>query len=239
MIIWQGLGFLVVVILVAATLIVTALFEQPAMLGYREFENGVAFFLAALLTLFLGLYLKGRKTRTLIDEASGERVEIRPRHTLFFIPVLFWSAIFAGLGIWFLVREPPPKAPEGSLIRPLGYLCDSEKGMREAIGAISAAEQPVNYDQLPESARPGRLLLLERLEGCGIVDESSLPIQFESRKMWREEHAGRNWRIAQVRLRQIQGQSLKIRQQMQSVWMFHRHETEADDFLQMEDGKKW
>ena len=104
MIIWQGLGFLVVLILLAAILVAGPVFDTPAMAEYEKFSDVAIFFTSALLTLLLGLYLRRRKDRVLIDEASGEKIILRSRHTLFFIPVLFWPAIFAGLGIWFLVR---------------------------------------------------------------------------------------------------------------------------------------
>jgi hypothetical protein len=239
MIIWQGLGILVVLVLLAAIFIVGPLFNDPGMAEYKKFENTAIFLVSALLTLLLGLYLRRKGKKVFIDEASGKEVVIRPRHTLFFIPVLFWPVIFTGVGIWLLVREPPPIIPKGELIRPLGYFCDSKKGMEEAIAAISATEQPVNYDQLPELDGDGRIALLKTLKGCGVLDESSLPVQLESSEMRQEEHGGHNWHIAKVYFLKIKGASLRIREQIKPVWLFHRYETEADAFIQMEDGKKW
>ncbi|MDR1648414.1 MAG: hypothetical protein LBR88_10375 [Zoogloeaceae bacterium] len=242
MIIWQGWGFLVALIFLAVAFILFPFFNRPDMAEYQQFADPAFFLINALLTLLLGLYLRRKGAKVFIDEATGKEVVIRPRHTLFFIPVLFWAAIFAGMSLWFLVREPPPKAIKGELIRPLGYFCDSEEGMKSAIAAISATEQPVNYDQLPESdrlVRLERLALLKTLEGCGVIDESSLPVRLESRETRQEEHAGRNWHVARIYFQEIKGESLKLSEQIQPVWLFHRHETEEDAFIQLEDGKKW
>jgi hypothetical protein len=242
MIIWQGLGFLVVPIILAAIFIVSHFFNNPGMAEYEKFKDPAIFLVSALLTLLLGLVLRKKKGKVFIDEASGKEVVIRPRHTLFFIPVILWPVIFAGIGVWFLVREPPPKAIKGELIRPLGYFCDSQEGMKSAIAAISATEQPVNYDQLPESdgrAQFERLALLQTLKDCAVISESLLPVRLEFRETRQEEHAGRNWHIAKVYFQEIKGESLKIREQIQPIWLFHRYETEADAFIQTEDGKKW
>ena len=96
--------FLVVLILLAALFVVGLVFDRPAMTEYEKFQDAAIFFTSALPTLLLGLSLRRRKGRGLIDEASGEKIILRSRHTLFFIPVLFWPVIFAGAGIGFLLR---------------------------------------------------------------------------------------------------------------------------------------
>lgn len=150
----------------------------------------------------------------------------------------FWAVIFTVIGILSLVR-PPPGVPEGELIRPRGYFCDSEEGMKRAIAAISATEQPVNYDQLPKSDAEERRALLKTLKGCGIFSESLFPVQIKSPDTRQEEHAGRNWHIAKVYFLKIKGESRKVGEPIQSGWMFHRYKTEADAFIQLEDGRKW
>lgn len=240
MIIWQGLGFLVVGILAAAALIVTPLFNQPGMAGYGKFADAAILFLAAFLTLLLGLYLKHGKGKAMIDEATGERVEIKSKHTLFFIPILFWPVIFAGLGIRFLFAEPSPPKFKGALIRPLGHLCGSEKAMQKSIAAISASSRPVNYDKLIDPAeRLERLQILGEQKGCGIIDESAMPVRLETNEMREEEHAGRNWRVARVYLREMGGETLKISRQIQDAWIFHLYANEEDAFIELDDRRKW
>jgi hypothetical protein len=82
MIIWQGLGILVIVRLLAAILIASSLFNLPGMLEYKaQYKDAVTLFLAALLTLLFGLLLRLKKGKVLIDEDTGEAVEIRKPHT--------------------------------------------------------------------------------------------------------------------------------------------------------------
>ncbi|MDR2261050.1 MAG: hypothetical protein LBE06_09045 [Azoarcus sp.] len=226
MIIWQGLGWLIGLILVVAVSIVDHFLNDLGMGEYRKFGSAAIFLVSGLLTLLLKRYLRN----------SGE-LSIR-RHTFFFIPVRFWAVIFMVMGILSLVR-PPPETPNanGELIRPLVYLCDSGDGMKRAITAISAIS--TMDGQLSKSGVEGRRrALLNTVKGCGILGESSLPVQIESPKIWQEKHASHNWHIANGRVLKIKGKSLKFWERT-PVWVFHRYETEADVFIQMEDGKKW
>lgn len=41
--------------------------------------------------------------RVLVDKATGQEVILKPRHSLFFIPVQFWSPILAVIAVIMLV----------------------------------------------------------------------------------------------------------------------------------------
>ncbi|MDR2678940.1 MAG: hypothetical protein LBB51_05825 [Zoogloeaceae bacterium] len=241
MIIWQGLGILVIALLVAAIPIANSLFNLPGMAEYEaQYKDAVTLFLAALLTLLFGLLLRLKKGKVLIDEATGKTVEIKPRHTLFFIPVLFWAVIFAGFGIHFLFSEPRVPDPEGALIRAQGNLCASEEEMTKAIAAISATEQPRNYDQLTGIAdQLERVLLFNERKDCGVIDESALPARLTVSEMRAEEHAGHTWHIARVYFQEMGGEKLKLSQQIEPAWLFHLYANEEDAFLELHDGRKW
>lgn len=61
--------------------------------------NGSGIVLAGLLVGAWGLYLRRRPGRVLIDKETGEEEVLRPRHSLFWIPVLYWwGADPAGAG---------------------------------------------------------------------------------------------------------------------------------------------
>jgi hypothetical protein len=97
MIIWQGWGILALVIPVALAMLTKE--ACNALLG-----GGVsnAFFQAGfgaglVIVWFLGRWLNGRPLKILVDPESGERVVLKGRHSLFWIPMQYWA--FIGLGV--------------------------------------------------------------------------------------------------------------------------------------------
>ena len=103
MIIWSGLGFLVAVI-GFASLILTE-FVSEKITGDDQFyqEHGwvilVGMLLAAGLTYGLHRLLLLQKGRVVIDKETGQEIVLRSSHSLFFIPVKWWPAVFVGLGV--------------------------------------------------------------------------------------------------------------------------------------------
>jgi hypothetical protein len=97
MIIWQGLGFLVAVIVFGCSL--AGNFISNATLGegyYDQHKWPVALSLicSAPICWFLGRYLRAKSDRIAIDNATGKEFVInQSRHTLFFIPMEYWSPI--------------------------------------------------------------------------------------------------------------------------------------------------
>lgn len=90
MIIWSGWGILVVPI-VAISVGVFAIGTGAA--GLNEVAGIiVGFLVAAPLTWLLGRKLNGPDaSRTLVDPQTGGTVVLRRRHSLFFIPIQYWS----------------------------------------------------------------------------------------------------------------------------------------------------
>lgn len=108
MIVWNGLGILVVIIWIGAILIVGDV--ASAITGIEtEFSkhSGRLFLgclLAALLVFFLHLYLASRETNTVIDKATGQEYELGRSDSLFFIPVKWWPIIIVIIGIINFVK---------------------------------------------------------------------------------------------------------------------------------------
>ena len=107
MIIWNGLGFLVVVVGFAA-LILTELVSEK-ITGDEEFyqQHGwvilIGMLVAAALTYGLHRVLPRHKARVLIDKQTGQEVVLRYDHSLFFIPVRWWPAVFMAIGVGFAI----------------------------------------------------------------------------------------------------------------------------------------
>ncbi len=108
--IWKGAGILVAVLWFASMMtgdwVARTLFGPDASKGLH---NLTCELLAAGLTLGLGLLLRTHRELR-VDPESGQAVTVRPDHSLFFIPVLAWPAIFFALGVavYYSASEPAP-----------------------------------------------------------------------------------------------------------------------------------
>jgi len=107
MIIWSGLGFLVVVFGFAALILTEIVSEK--LTGDDEFyqQHGwvilIGMLVAAALTYGLHRVLLRQKARVLIDKETGQEIVVRPNHSLFFIPVKWWPAVFTAIGVGFAI----------------------------------------------------------------------------------------------------------------------------------------
>jgi hypothetical protein len=103
MVIWSGLGFLVVLIAIAAVLVCQLAFDAAFGPGYyaaHKWTIGVALLLAAPACWFAGRALRARGSQTVIDKASGQEIVLdRSKHTLFFAPMHWWGVGFAVGGL--------------------------------------------------------------------------------------------------------------------------------------------
>jgi hypothetical protein len=90
MIIWSGLGFLAAIAWFASLLLTQKVVNDatgdPQYYSMHGWPKLLGFWIAAAICGPLGLWLN----------------RYGPQHTLFFIPVQYWSLIFAALGVVFL-----------------------------------------------------------------------------------------------------------------------------------------
>ncbi|KQP40055.1 hypothetical protein ASF49_21355 [Methylobacterium sp. Leaf104] len=99
MIIWSGWGMVSALIGGAALVISVLLDPALARLGVPTPTGVVLVWLAAAFANWtLGIRLNGRPGRELIDPRTGERVVLRARHTLFWIPMQYYSVLMLLLG---------------------------------------------------------------------------------------------------------------------------------------------
>ena len=103
MIIWQGLGFIVPLVLIGILALVEAMTEAALHDDQYYQEHGwpilVGFCLTAVVIWRLASKLNARRGRTVIDKATGEEFEIKPRHSLFFIKMEYWPPILVVIGV--------------------------------------------------------------------------------------------------------------------------------------------
>jgi hypothetical protein len=108
MIIWSGFGFLILVVAFGAFLLSQLGIDVIFGAKYYEMHHwtiGVAMFLAAIGCWLLDLAFRGGKARVVVDQATGQEIVLRRRHSLFFIPTHIWVPIFVLIGIVLCVME--------------------------------------------------------------------------------------------------------------------------------------
>jgi len=107
MIIWSGWGIATALIgvlgLVFAVVVPEKLTGSKDFLKHHTWVWMLAMSLAALVNFgFYKLFLAKEKSRIVIDKQTGQEIHLRKNHSLFFIPVKWWSFIFIALGILLL-----------------------------------------------------------------------------------------------------------------------------------------
>lgn len=106
MIIWSGLGFLIPIIgfgcLLLGEAVTESLFQDTSYYQNHGWPKLAGLLIAAALVHLLGTALDRRPGRTMIDKATGQEVTLRGSHSLFFIPMKYWSYVFGALGVLFL-----------------------------------------------------------------------------------------------------------------------------------------
>lgn len=106
MIIWSGLGFLVPIIglgcLFLAQVATGSLFQDTAYYQNNGWPKLAGLLTAAALTYLLSTLLDRQPGRAVIDKTTGRELVLKPRHSLFFVPLKYWSYVFVALGIVFM-----------------------------------------------------------------------------------------------------------------------------------------
>ncbi|BCO10139.1 hypothetical protein GF1_25150 [Desulfolithobacter dissulfuricans] len=103
MIIWKGWGILAIVIPLLCSL--GAQFIIDAIMGagwYMEasWPMPLALALSAVFVFVTGKRLNNRPGKVFIDPESNEKVELRKSHSLFWIPLQYWSPVIIILAGW-------------------------------------------------------------------------------------------------------------------------------------------
>ena len=96
MIIWSGLGFLVVIFAFGCSLVMNLLISPLFGHGYYQthaWPLAFALVVAGVLTWFVGNALNRRRGKIYIDKETGREVQLRTNHSLFFIKMHYWGPI--------------------------------------------------------------------------------------------------------------------------------------------------
>lgn len=105
--IWNGYGYLVIVLIFAFG-IGTELASETYFADEKYYQThgwpiAAALMAAGAASWFLGGYLRKRGSRVIVDKATGDALTVSGNDTLFFIPVRSWGPILAAIGIVLLL----------------------------------------------------------------------------------------------------------------------------------------
>lgn len=105
MIIWNGKGYLVAIIIFGCSLI-TELVSERIYQDDRYYQTqsvplASAFLIAGIIIWIVGTKLNKQKAKTLVDKQTGEEVVIENNNLFFFIPIQYWAPVMflASLGV--------------------------------------------------------------------------------------------------------------------------------------------
>jgi len=99
MIIWSGLGFLVVVFVMVSGVFL----YDPKAGDTIDKPFAYSLLVAGIASGILGYFLRRRPARTLVDKATGKEVVFRQSHSLFFVPMIYWGPILVACALYLLI----------------------------------------------------------------------------------------------------------------------------------------
>jgi hypothetical protein len=95
------------VFLVAVIMLFTWL--ETVFPGLRSIPKGIylgmQLIIVGILCYLFDLLLKREKPRIVIDKATGKEIVLKGKHTMFFIPVFWWSVIISLGGLYCIVAS--------------------------------------------------------------------------------------------------------------------------------------
>lgn len=98
MLIWSGRGILTPLILILFIVVSSVLSASLNSLEVALYTMPVAFLLGGWANWYLGNKWNNVPGRIVVDEATGERIELKPRHTFFWIKMQYWGIAFLVIG---------------------------------------------------------------------------------------------------------------------------------------------
>lgn len=102
MIVWQGFGIITLIIPVIILVIGQASFDAAMGEGFytsHPWTIALCALLSAAAIWFVGDRLNNAPGKILIDPETGEQVELKAKHSLFWIPMQWFAVPVAAIGI--------------------------------------------------------------------------------------------------------------------------------------------
>ena len=103
MVVWQGRGILVPLSFVGFVFLNTMLFTDTKTPLVQTVVPGLAFIMTGIISYLLGKKWRQEQGHIVIDKATNQEIELKAKHTFFWIDVFYWSFICIALGIISLI----------------------------------------------------------------------------------------------------------------------------------------
>lgn len=107
MLIWRGAGpvvFIIGILVCLFTNIVTSrVFEESNYFQNHLWAQVAALVITGVTCWFLGRFMHTRPSQLVIDETTGQEVELKPTHDFMFIKVEYWGVIYLVAALVLLV----------------------------------------------------------------------------------------------------------------------------------------
>ena len=107
MIVWQGFGFLVAVvgiaILAATEYAVRVITKNEVYYQAHGWPKLLGLWLAAAAIYGIARYFDSRPGKVVIEKDTGREVVLKQAHSLFFIPMKYWTYVLIVLGVVLLL----------------------------------------------------------------------------------------------------------------------------------------
>ncbi|MFC5045311.1 hypothetical protein ACFSTE_17375 [Aquimarina hainanensis] len=101
MIVWSGRGIFSAILFILT--LVGSLYILPK--EYDDYGFVIAAFSAALFSWYFGKKWNIDNAKIIKDKTTGKLFTIKNQHTLFWIPMQYWGALFSILGIIILIQN--------------------------------------------------------------------------------------------------------------------------------------
>ena len=117
MVVWSGWGILAVVFAALGAIAGIALVDGTGGLGYGVSEEvgfALGLIVAAAVNWFVCVWLNRRPGRQMVDVDTGERIILRRRHRLFWVPMQYWSVAMLVFAVLAVTSSHVPQEPSAA-----------------------------------------------------------------------------------------------------------------------------
>jgi len=101
MLIWSGKGILSVLVLLISAVLLMGVFPEEK----SDYAFVTAFFIAGIFSWFMGKRWNEKEGQIVVDKATGQEIELKPNHSLFWIKLQYWGIIYTVIGIMLLTQK--------------------------------------------------------------------------------------------------------------------------------------
>ncbi len=97
MIVWEGRGILIVLVLIALFFLAVNLLPSP----YLDYAYVISFLGTGIFTWHFGNNWNN-KVRVVTDKETGQELNLKSNHSLFWIPMQYWAFVLGFFGLLVL-----------------------------------------------------------------------------------------------------------------------------------------